>query len=392
MEKKWYEDEQKYKARRLKEWYIKVQITAIGRNKALQNAITELTKIIAVMKFFRFIRLYETHFMDSPYDYQIVKNSNVVISGRVNKETKDFIDFIKPLGAFISKINSLKKSGNTDVLDNRILESITIFGNIDRNMPIEVKLMLCIIGLETLLIGKNEFGSIRSLLAERIAFLLGDTKDWFLYYYRVETVKGYKLEPSFRETHLKEAREALFRKIQNLYDNRSAFAHSGIRAENITQNYYFASSILLAAVQKLLKLHSKGITRIEAKYDSILRWEKISTTGESITKYKEIQSLLESFEKASLVKNAKILRDEEKKRIYITGIGKKLLVIFPNQSDATLIEYEGKAESMMGKCLEHFDVRKDDGKTSLVIPKDKSSLKEYINNIKFGRAKTYWER
>lgn len=392
IEKKWYEDEQKYKARRLKEWYIKVQVSAVGQNKAVENAVTELNKIIAVMKFFRFIRLHETRFMNSPYDYQVMKHSNVAASVRVNKDSKDFIDFIKPLDIFISKINSLKESNNIDILDNRILESIIIFGNIDKNTPIEVRFMLCVIALETLLIGKNESGSKRSLLAERIAFLLGDTKDWFLNYYRVETVKGYKLESSFTKVHLKEARQALLRKILKLYDSRSAFAHSGISAENITQNYYFASSILLAVVQKLLKLHNKGITRLETEYDLILRWESIPTTRTAITKYKKLQNLLESFEKASLVKHAKILRDKEKKKIYITGIGKKSLVIFLNESGAALIEYDGKAESMMGRCLEYFDIRKDGEQTFLAILKDSKSPKQYINNIKFGKAKTYWER
>jgi hypothetical protein len=392
IEKKWYEDEQKYKERRLKEWYIKVQVTAIGRNKAVEKAVTELNKIIAVMKFFRFIRLRETRFMDSPYDYQVVKNSNVVMSARINKEDTDFIDFIKPLDVFISKINALKKSNNIDILGNRILESIVIFGDIDKSTPIEIRFMLCIIALETLLIGKNESGSKRSLLAERIAFLLGDMKDWFLYYYRVETVNGYSLESSFTKTHLKEAREALFRKILKLYDSRSAFAHSGIRVENITQNYYFASSILLSVVQKLLRLHSKGITRFETECDLILRWDNIPTTSAAITKYKKIQSLLESFEKPSLVKRARISRDDEKKRIYITGVGKKSWVIIQNESGAALIEYEGKAESTKGKCLEFFEIRKDGGKTSMIAPKDRNSLKAYINNIKFGKAKVYWER
>ena len=108
--------------------------------------------------------------------------------------------------------------------------------------------------------------------------------------------------------------------------------------------------------------------------------------------YRPITILLESFEKGSLVKHVKILRDEEKKKIYITGIGKKSLVIFLNGSSAALIEYDGKAESMMGRCLEYFQIRKDGKKTFLAILKDSKSLKQYINNIKFGKAKTYWER
>lgn len=398
-EQKWFEDKDHYDRRRLSEWYVCINTTAFGINKASERAINDLNKILAVMKFFRFFHIDTSQqlFLTSPYNFAVLKNSKVVMTMDYNRDHRDLISHIKPFDTFISKINALKFTNNSNMLANRILDSIVIFGNIDRNIPISLRFILCIIALERLLVDTNEQMSKRSVLAERIAYLIGDTKGWFLYYYGIDTKSGYEIRSKFRKENLKGARQALYKKMLKLYDKRSEFAHTGITAQNIqnenySEDYQLASSLLEGVVEKLLTLQDKGITRIDSKYTSILNWDMVPTDQVSLSKFSELHEIIESVINQNIHENAKISRDEEKNLITITGINSRTMIIVQTHDlRALLIEYDGIPDESRGRCLFHFYLRKENKRTYLVLPEDNNSLKEFINKIKFGKSKTDWD-
>jgi hypothetical protein len=60
-------------------------------------------------------------------------------------------------------------------------------------------------------------------------------------------------------------------------------------------------------------------------------------------------------------------------------------VIFLNESGAALIEYDGKAESMTGRCLEYFEIRKDGEKTFLDTVCGILLLSKHMRKLASGR-------
>ena len=184
-----------------------------------------------------------------------------------------FITFARDpsLDSVIHEINTIIAKGNeiTD-LEARILNAIEIFGMIDDSTPLHVRFMLCILSLEGLLLSKRDKDYLRWKLSEKIAFLIGDSKEWFIRFYKLEDADESVLTKQYALKGLSEARIALTKKVQELYDKRSGFTHRGIskkKEENeiVYDDYEQIWFILRSCISGLLQLQRSGIISSIAK-------------------------------------------------------------------------------------------------------------------------------
>ncbi len=68
---------------------------------------------------------------------------------------------------------------------------------------------------------------LRWKLSEKIAFLIGDSKEWFIRFYKLEDADESVLTKQYALKGLSEARIALTKRFRN-YMTRSGFTHRGI--------------------------------------------------------------------------------------------------------------------------------------------------------------------
>jgi hypothetical protein len=96
-------------------------------------------------------------------------------------------------------------------------------------------------------------------LREKIAMLLGDTPEWFTWFLN-------KANPTQEECDAAriDAREYLSKRVADMYDKRSRFAHADVHGQGqITeQDLDFASLVFELSLQKLLTLRERGITHV----------------------------------------------------------------------------------------------------------------------------------
>lgn len=165
---------------------------------------------------------------------------------------------------YIEKVNEIMKKKSKNDLERRILSAIGIVGNSNDNSSIEIRFLFCLIAIETLLAG-DEPGNLRTRISERVAFLLYDDSSW-VYYYKHDLSKDFKITKSFVKTIQLESRTKLSKLIKKLYDKRSAIAHTKKKDVKIDENdYEIARLILLLITIKMIKLLKKGITHIQNK-------------------------------------------------------------------------------------------------------------------------------
>lgn len=188
------------------------------------------------------------------------------ISGRYKGSQPHYSDGIHRRSfhtRYIENINEIIKKNSSSELERHILSAIDIVGNSNDNSSIDIRFLFCLIAIETLLSG-DEQGNLRSRISERIAFLLYDDLDW-IYYYKQELPKNFKITKPFIKTIQLESRSKLSNLIKKLYDKRSALAHT--KKKNVTvieEDYEIARLILLLITIKMLKIIKKGITHIQS--------------------------------------------------------------------------------------------------------------------------------
>jgi hypothetical protein len=92
--------------------------------------------------------------------------------------------------------------------------------------PLNIRVMLCVVALELLLLGSKQ-ENLRYKLAERVALLVGDKKEWLKIYFGnvLQERKDQQVDEDFTAEQIVEARVALSRLTRTLYDKKSSFAH-----------------------------------------------------------------------------------------------------------------------------------------------------------------------
>lgn len=165
----------------------------------------------------------------------------------------------------ISKI--VTNDENRNELEERIFSVIDIFGLIQMSTPLKIRFMLCIMSLEALLLSGDDKDYLGWKLAEKLAFLLGNSEYWIRTYYGVgieHLFPNHVPIPNELTHKVVENRRALNHKIRELYGKRSGFAHGSTRKnEQITEeDYSFIYAILRLSVIRVLDLIPQGFNHI----------------------------------------------------------------------------------------------------------------------------------
>lgn len=260
-----------YEEYRKKDWCMHIAVSSVGWNKAIEKAIQIARRNLNIYKLVYFTESYHEHIVGPrpPLDYYFGVNKGSRMGGaNVGEPFRSTIFRVqsKSLDGMISDINSIISKANPTELENRILNAIDAFGMIDESTPLHVRFMLCIIGLEGLLLSKGDRDYLGWKLAEKITFLLADSPAWNATTYNIGPENKNVLTKKFIAKRLVESRIRLNKEVRDLYDKRSSFAHRGIGKKNNEEitpdNYSTAYLILRWAVEKLLELRNNGITHI----------------------------------------------------------------------------------------------------------------------------------
>lgn len=237
---------------------------SVGHYKAIEKAIVNAKRNVNILKL-----IYDTHGqlfdydIQSPSDYLFQTEESIRPGGGYqHKRQEAFFYRIDALDKMVGDMTSIVNSSNPTELDKRILNVVDVFGLIDDLTPLHVRFLLCIVSLENLLLDERDYLGWK--LAEKISYLVGDTRAWFATYHKIgqEDIKQ-KLTDTFVKENIARTRIALDETIRDFYEKRSGFAHRGLESKptkRITVNdYYLASSILMWTVEKLLELRRNNV-------------------------------------------------------------------------------------------------------------------------------------
>lgn len=263
----WENTPEDYEKRKKNESYMYVRVESTGYFKAEEKAFIAAKRNANILKLI--LGAHNTHFSKprSPF-YYCWNNPNRKLSGggkgpmwRENELYR--VEFMDDR---VAEINTIINNTSPSKLEKKILNVIDIHGLIDDETPLHVSFLLCIICLESLLLDKSDEDHLGSRLAEKLAFLIGNSKYWYFRHYNLP----FETDVTDKEIQdkLVESRIGLERKIRDFYDKRSGFAHSGLSSgsDEVTEDdYSMAGSFLRLVIEKLLKLTKDGITHIASE-------------------------------------------------------------------------------------------------------------------------------
>jgi hypothetical protein len=161
----------------------------------------------------------------------------------------------------VRAINLVFNKPARSTIESRIIDAIEILGMADSNTPIHIKFLLRIMALEGLLLTEKD--NIASKLAERISYLIGDSKEWLQMYKGLLSINKMSFDEKVTDEILL-ARVSLDKIVKTLYTKRSGFAHGGLSDEKKTislNDYHLVSFILRQVMLRLIAL-SQEITHI----------------------------------------------------------------------------------------------------------------------------------
>lgn len=254
-------------------WFIKIQIKSFGSFSAERKAISTINRIVSIIRLFcgtpeHYLPFYQEGKLNSLWDYYCNDKTDVDLDekseipreqlGAVNfVSTKNFLLNFTRMTEFdnyisiINKIIEKDENKRTD-LETAIINAIDIYGTINANT--HLNLMLCMISLESLVMGGKQ-ENIAYKLAERIALLIGDSDEWLQY-----CLFSGIIDSISDSNSLPKARIMLNKKISELYNKRSEFAHMGEKRNSISyDDYLLAHLILREVLMKVMVLYNSEI-------------------------------------------------------------------------------------------------------------------------------------
>ena len=158
--------------------FLHFKVKSIGSYKALEKAIQELKRSISILKL---IYMRQTsYFVDPTFaSYHVIDSKHkIVITYQDTVIERNPIVKIPRLDNIICHLTNITKKDNRTELEHRIVNAIDIFGMIEENTPLQIRFLLCIISLEGLLLAKEDKDYLGSRIADKMAFLLGDSPEW----------------------------------------------------------------------------------------------------------------------------------------------------------------------------------------------------------------------
>lgn len=253
------------------ERFLHFRVESVGSYKAREKAILELKRTISILKL---IYLWQTSYLVestfSSYEYHVIDSKHrIVETNPVPVIGRNPIVRSPSLDRMIGYLTNITKKDNRTELEDRIVNAIDTFGMIEDNTPLRIRFLLCIISLEGLLLGKGDKDYLGWKLAEKIAFLLGDSPKWLTFAYNVSNEDKSIASEKLIAEKLAESRRKLAAHIRESYEKRSAFAHANGKGrtrkkekEITVTDFNNSSMILRLAIEKLTELARSGFTHL----------------------------------------------------------------------------------------------------------------------------------
>ena len=234
----------------LHEKYLATQVSVIGEEKAIDEAAARANQTFNILQcFFRNRRL-APDLPPERHCYWTVSHSNEIgISYGTRHADLYEYRYSAAMNRYIRILNSLVRGSGRDEIAKRCLAAIDIYGMANSSSQIELKFLLSVIAIESLIVDTEP---ITSKLRERTTFLLGDSPLWMREFLHKERVRL-----ADRKRNRIEARIALDRLMKEIYSKRSAFAHAGIKDQITVNDLISVSQILAQLLMVILNLYDR---------------------------------------------------------------------------------------------------------------------------------------
>lgn len=244
---------------RKRDAYLKISIRALGSDKAQEKAFAQMNKNYNIYKILTGTRDDLSH---APFYFCMRDCATNGLMLNEAEQIKWNISKFPYFDEHVKKINKIFNKKKISEIEERILDTIEVYGLIESNSSIHVKFTLCITALETLLMGDNEKDYLGLKLAQKISFLLADIPWWLKEQHDIPFNKmPSTINQEFIDKHLAESRLELYTKVKGFYKKRSKFSHTGKKkkpSETITKNdYQWASYFVQWSVETMINLSKK---------------------------------------------------------------------------------------------------------------------------------------
>lgn len=248
---------EEYQKQKKRETYFCLKVEALGEYKAIEVATGLANQGLNILKCFY---LLEDAWRLKACYYRIGTGFGSVREERFRWGSYEHRSYPET-ETHLQLVNNFVQQETRDEIASRCLLAIDTYGMIEKGTPIELRLLLCVIATESLLLGKHDKDSLGWKLGEKAAILLGDTSGWLRQYLDKDHD-----DTLTREEH-NEARVAaradLARNVRRIYDKRSALVHREAGKEITEEDFLFASSLMRSSLNRILQLYGeKGIRRV----------------------------------------------------------------------------------------------------------------------------------
>lgn len=259
------------------EKYLATQVSVIGEEKAIDEATARANQTFNILQCFFRNRRSAPDLPPERHGYWTASRSNEIGEIGISYGTRhaDLYEYrySAAMNRYIRILNSLVRASGRDEIAKRCLAAIDIYGMANSSSQIELKFLLSVIAIESLIVDTEP---ITSKLRERTTFLLGDSPVWMREFLHKERVRL-----ADRKRNRIEARIALDRLMKEIYSKRSAFAHAGIKDQITVSDLISVSQILEQLLMVILNLYDRHrVTSLAGSgnsLDSLITRQKYST-------------------------------------------------------------------------------------------------------------------
>jgi len=226
--------EEEYVKRKKNSTFLYLVVEANGPFKATEKASSLAQDSVHILRF-----LYGVHFPVNECRYIVEGSMNTGGLESVGMAFPGSATYVKGFDKKISELTEILTKSKPTTIERKIKNALRIFGIQTSITNDQVRFVLLVTCLESLLLTESDKDYILWKLAEKIAFLLGNNK---------REINDY---------------------IKQAYKKRSAFIHEKRKkkkAEIITKNdLYSMENIVIALFRKLMKFREKGYIEIQKK-------------------------------------------------------------------------------------------------------------------------------
>jgi hypothetical protein len=257
---------QEFKKTKRKEWYFCTRVSARDAREAATIAQHNALQTLKLLKSFYLPERLRSDFGEYYYVGRDERGSEEkYLSPKVVTYHHTFLLEVEKYLRILSRLIQYKKQGE---MARRCISGVDVFGMINYDTSLEVKFLLSVIATEGLLLGRDDKDFLGWKLKEKIAIILGDTPVWLMEYLGKKNVPTATQRNRYRIA----ARRGLAKKIGEMYEKRSRFAHQDNKTRITPEDYRFASMIFRLTLQRVLWLYStKGIKRVNKQSKTDVR-------------------------------------------------------------------------------------------------------------------------